>query len=72
MDRLPDPGMIDHFLAGVRASDVVDELEDGALAIVLYRIGHLPAACVAERFQRRAGGANVGMTCIAPRWAPVA
>jgi hypothetical protein len=64
--RLADPGAAEDLLSDVRASDTVAELGDGLLAVVLYRIGRLPAACVAERFQRRTGGSNVGMTCIEP------
>lgn len=64
--RLADPGSAEALLANVRGSDVAANLGDGAFAVVLYGIGRLPAASVAERFERATGGSTVGMTLIQP------
>lgn len=59
--------------SSVRAADVVGDLGDGVFCVVLFRIGRLPAASVAERLERRIAdvlgrrdGSRVGMSLVAP------
>lgn len=54
------------LLSGVRAADVAEDLGDGTFAVVLYGVGRLPAAAVAERLERRAEATQVGMTLVVP------
>jgi hypothetical protein len=59
--------------SSVRAADVVGQVGHGVYCVVLFRIGRLPAASVAERLERRiadvcggADGSRVGMSLVAP------
>lgn len=59
--------------SSVRAADVVADLGHGVYCVVLFRIGRLPAASVAERLERRIAdvcggedGSRVGMSLVAP------
>jgi hypothetical protein len=62
-----DPAQtVEALLSSVRASDVAQNLGDGTFAVVLHGVGRLPGAAVAERLERRAGAAQVGMTVIVP------
>lgn len=55
----------------VRGADVVADLGDGSCGVVLFGISRLPAACVAERLERRLavthdgpGTSRVGMSLV--------
>lgn len=68
------PAVAEELLCGsVRGSDTVATLSDGVYCVVLFGMGRLPAASVAERLERRiadlpgeVGGSRVGMTLVEP------